>query len=371
MTMKLATKRQTIWDKIRREFQRDKIVMASMLFLLVMYGTILIAGFLAPYSEDFSDRNLSYAPPTPIFVVKDGKPTWPHVVTYTRQFDPETYGFGFYPDYSKEYPIKFFVKGQPYKILGLIPADIHLFGVDEPARIFLLGTDMNGRDNFSRLLYGGQISLTIGFLGLFIAFPIGLVYGGISGYFGGRVDNLMMRVAEIIMSIPSFYLLISLAAILPSGLSSRARFALIVVILAFIGWAGVSRIIRGMILSLKQMEYVEAARALGASSGRIIIRHLIPQTASYFIIAATLGVPGYLLAESGLSFLGLGIQPPDASWGNMLREAQDLTNIMLRPWLLLGPGLLIFFTILSFNVVGDKLRDILDPKSHGQAQQKA
>lgn len=358
-------KERSRMHKIWREIARDRITLVSCVFLIMVYSTILIAGFLAPYKEDFSDRDLAYAPPTPIFILDEHDHlSWPYVVRYERRFDPETYGFGFYPDYTQKYPVKLFTQGEPYQFLGLFSTTLHLFGVDPPARIFLLGTDMNGRDNFSRLLYGGQISLTIGFLGLLIAFPIGLIYGGISGYFGGRTDNMMMRVAEIIMSIPSFYLLISLAAILPSGLASTQRFALIVAILAFIGWAGISRIIRGMILSLKEQEFVEAARSLGASSLRIIIKHLIPQTATYFIIAATLGVPGYLLAESALSFLGLGIQPPDASWGNMLREAQDLTNILLRPWLLLGPGVLIFLTILSFNVLGDKLRDILDPKSH-------
>lgn len=363
----LLTKERTPAQKIWRSLRRDKLVLASLVYLVLMYSTILLAGFLAPYAEDHSDRDLAYAAPTPVFVLDEQRhPSWPYVVTYERRFDPETYGFGFYPDYSHKYPLQFFVHGEPYRFLGLVPTDIHLFGVDTPARIFLLGTDFNGRDNFSRLLYGGQISLTIGFLGLFIAFPIGLLYGGISGYFGGKVDTAMMRVAEVIMSIPSFYLLISLAAILPAGLSSRQRFALIIAILAFIGWAGMSRVIRGMVLSLKEQEFVEAARALGAGSGRIIVQHILPQTATYFIIAATLSVPGYLLAESGLSFLGLGIQPPDASWGNMLREAQDLTNIMLRPWLLLGPGVLIFLTILAFNLVGDKLRDILDPKSHGK-----
>jgi peptide/nickel transport system permease protein len=366
MTTKLMTKERATAQKVWKELSRDKIVLGCLFFLIFMYTTTLLAGFLAPYRADFSDRELAYAPPTPIFIIDEqGRPSSPYVVTYTRQFDPETYGFGFYPDYSQKYPIKLFTRGEAYTILGLIKTDIHLFGVDSPARLFLLGTDLNGRDIFSRLLYGSQVSLTIGFLGLFIAFPIGLLYGGISGYFGGRVDNAMMRVAEVIMSIPTFYLLISLAAILPSGLSSTQRFALIVVILAFIGWAGMSRIIRGMVLSLKEREFVEASRALGASSLWIIVKHLLPQTTTYFIVAATLSVPGYLLAESGLSFLGLGIQPPDASWGNMLREAQDLTNIMLRPWLLLAPGGLIFFTILAFNVVGDKLRDILDPKSYG------
>ncbi len=363
----LETIERTKTQKLWREFSRDKVVLASALYLVIIYTVILLfSGLIAPYSEQFSDPTLSYAPPTPIFIMDQGKVTWPFVVHYERKFNAASYGFDFFPDYSKTYPIHFFVHGDSYKFLGIIPCDIHLFGVKSPARIFLLGTDVNGMDNFSRLLYGGQISLTIGFLGLFVAFPIGLIYGGISGYFGGRIDNAMMRFAEIIMSIPSFYLLITLAAILPSGLSSKARFALIVVILAFIGWAGLSRIIRGMVLSIKEQEYVEAARSLGGSSFRIITKHLLPQTASYLIVAATLSVPAYLLAESGLSFLGLGIQPPDASWGNMLREAQDLSNIMLRPWLLLGPGLLIFLTILAFNVVGDKLRDMLDPKSHGR-----
>ena len=204
--------------------------------------------------------------------------------------------------------------------------------------------------------------MTIGFLALFVAFPIGLIYGGISGYFGGVVDNLMMRFAEIIMSIPTFFLLISLAAILPPKLSSTTRFGMVVVILAFIGWAGLSRVIRGMVLSIKEKEFVEAERAVGLHPMGIIIKHILPQTASYVLVAMTMSVPGYILAESGLSFLGLGIQQPDASWGNMLKEAQDVYNILNRP-LMLMPGFLIFIAVLSFNVLGDAVRDILDPKS--------
>jgi peptide/nickel transport system permease protein len=328
---------------------------------------MIFSGFIAPYTAQFSDRDLAYVPPTPVFVAYNNKPAWPYVVTYKRVFDAETYSVGFKADYSNRYPIKFFHRGVEYKLFSLIPTNIHLLGVDAPGRLFLLGTDQNGHDNFSRLLIGSVPSLTIGFLALLIVFPIGLVYGGASGYFGGWVDNAMMRLAEIIMSIPQFYLLIALAAILPSDINSSLRFALIVVILAFIGWAGLSRVIRGMVLSIKEQEYVEAAEALGASSLWVIWRHLIPQTATYAIVAVTLGVPGYLLAESALSFLGLGIQQPDASWGNMLSEAQNLSNIIYRPWLLLGPGLLIFFTILSFNVLGDKLRDVLDPKSQRTA----
>ena len=248
-------------------------------------------------------------------------------------------------------------------MFGLIPGDLHLFGVQEPARIFLLGSDINGRDNLSRLLFGAQKSLTIGFLGLLIMFPVGIIYGGTAGFCGGIVDNVMMRIAEAIMSIPGFYLLIALAAILPAGMSSTERFALITVILSFIGWAGLARVIRGMVLSIKQQEFVEAARAAGQSEWKNMLRHVLPQTTSFVIVAATLQVPSFILSESGLSFIGLGIQQPDASWGNMLKAALDNANDLYnQPWLL-APGVLIFLTILCFNTLGDVCRDILDPKS--------
>jgi peptide/nickel transport system permease protein len=349
---------------IGEPLKREKLIQAMIAFLVLLYAFIFTAGFWAPYSETFYDKQQSYAAPTPIFVVDEhGLPCWPQVVKYTKTFDPETYSFDYFPDYSTYYPIKLFVKGAPYKLFGFIPLDIHLFGVDEPARLFLLGTDLLGQDVFSRLLYGGQISLTIGFVSLLIALPIGMLYGGVSGYLGGRVDGMMMRFAEIIMSIPQFYLLLSLATLLPNGISSSLRFLMVVGILSFIGWAPLSRVIRGMVLSYKTEEYIEAAEVMGASSWRIITRHLLPQTASFIIVGVTLGVPGYLLAESALSFLGLGIQPPDASWGNLLHEAQDLTNILQRPWLFIAPASLIFMTILSFNLIGDRLRDWLDPKS--------
>ena len=196
-------------------------------------------------------------------------------------------------------------------------------------------------------------------------FPIGLLYGGIAGYFGGKVDMVMMRFAEAVMSIPSFYLLIILASILPSGMTSVQRFMLIVVILALIGWASFARVVRGMVLSIKNREYVQAAKSIGASRLRIIVKHILPQTTSFVIVAMTLSVPSYILSESGLSFLGLGIQQPDASWGNMLKEAQEYTNIIYRPWLL-TPGFLIFIAVLAFNLIGDTIRDVLDPKSKQQ-----
>lgn len=353
-------------NKFLKKLTKDKFVFISIIILVFLYMSIAFAGFFATYGENFSDRRLSYAPPSKIFVIdQNGKLSRPYTYNYKRTFNPETFQMDFQIDRSHKYYLKYFCQGDEYKLLNLISSKIHLVTVNSPGRLFLLGTDINGRDVFSRLFYGGQISLTIGFLALLISFPIGLLYGGIAGYFGGAVDNIMMRVAEAIMSIPSFYLLISLAAILPANMTSIQRFTLIISILAFIGWAGLSRVVRGMVLSIKNQEFVEASKAIGASPMRIITKHILPQTASYVIVAITLSVPGYILAESGLSFLGLGIQQPDASWGNMLKEAQEYINVLYRPWLL-TPGFLIFIAVLAFNLVGDAVRDILDPKSHAR-----
>ena len=326
---------------ILKQIMRDKFASVAFITLVVMYSIILFANFIAPYSKDFSNREQAYAPPSKIFVIdSEGKFSRPYTYNYKREFVPELYQTIYKLDKSQKYYINLFDKGEEYKFLGLFKTNRHLFGVNDGGYLYLLGTDINGRDVFSRLLFGGQISLTIGFLSLFILFPIGLLYGGISGYFGGIVDTLMMRFAEAIMAIPSFYLLIILAAILPSNMTSTQRFTLIVVILALIGWSGFARVVRGMVLSIKNEEYVLAAQTIGASKLRIILKHILPQTTSYVIIAMTLSVPSYILAESGLSFLGLGIQQPDASWGNMLKEAQEYINILYRPWLL-TPGFLI------------------------------
>ncbi len=350
-------------DSVISQIFRDKYSTAALIVLIILYVAIFFADFLAPYSKEFSDRHRAYAPPSPVFTIdENGKFSRPYTYNYIRSFNPEEFKISYKLDRSRKYYLKFFSKGEEYKFLGLVPMNIHLVTVEPEGRLFLLGTDINGRDVYSRILFGGRISLTIGFLALFISFPLGMLYGGISGYLGGIVDNIMMRISEAIMSIPSFYLLIILAAILPANMTSIQRFALIVVILALIGWAGFSRVVRGMVLSIKKQEYVQAAESIGASKRRIIIKHLLPQTLSYVIVAMTLSVPSYILAESGLSFLGLGIQQPDASWGNMLKEAQEYVNIIYRPWLL-TPGFLIFIAVLSFNLIGDTIRDILDPKS--------
>ena len=342
---------------------KDKFAKTAFIVLAVLYILIFFADFIAPYSKYYSNREMSYAPPSRVYTIDEsGKFTWPYTYNYIREYEPSLMQTIYKQDRSQKYYLRLFAKGEKYKILGLIPFDRHLFGVKEGGQVYLLGTDINGRDVFSRLLYGGRISMTIGFLSLFIVFPIGLLYGGISGYLGGIVDVLMMRFAEAIMAIPSFYLLIILAAILPCGMTSIQRFCLIVIILALIGWAGFARVVRGMVLSIKNEDFISAEKIMGASKLRIILKHILPQTSSYVIIAMTLSVPSYILAESGLSFLGLGIQQPDASWGNMLKEAQEFTNLLYRPWLL-APGLLIFIAVLSFNLLGDAIRDFLDPKS--------
>jgi len=342
---------------------KDKFARAALVILGIIYFMLFFADIIAPYTKDFSDRTMAYVPPSKIYTIdENGKLSKPYTYNYIREFDNNTLEIKYKPDRTKKHYIKFFSNGEPYKFLGLIPLKFHLFTTDNDGRVYLLGTDINGRDVFSRLLFGGRISMTIGFLALFVLFPIGLLYGGISGYFGGKVDILMMRFAEAVMSVPSFYLLIILASVLPSGMTSTQRFLLIVIILALIGWAGFARVVRGMVLSVKNQEYVQAAKVIGASDFRIITKHILPQTASFVIVAMTLSVPSYILSESGLSFLGLGIQQPDASWGNMLKEAQEFTNIIYRPWLL-TPGFLIFVSVLAFNLIGDTIRDILDPQS--------
>lgn len=354
-------RQRTAWQRLRR----DPLARTALLVLGFLYFCAAFADPLTPYSMNFNDEDLANAPPTVIHFTDNGQFVWPYVHKVERFFDVDTYHQWYIEDDAEKFPVRFLFRGESYSIFGFIPCDIHLFGVEAPARIFLLGSDINGRDSFSRLFFGAQKSLTIGFLGLFIAFPIGIIYGGVSGFFGGAIDNIMMRISEAIMSIPSFYLLIGLAAVLPAGMTSVQRFALIVVILSFVGWAGLSRVIRGMVLSIREEEFVQAAKAAGMGEFQTILRHVIPQTISFIIVAATLRVPSFILAESGLSFIGQGIQQPDASWGNMLKFAKDNVNDLVnQPWLI-APGILIFVTILCYNTVGDVLRDVLDPKMKG------
>lgn len=351
----------TTRQKIIKKFLKHRLAMMGLFMLVVMYMSILFAEFLAPYGEASSERSKPYAPPSRIHLFHKGAFVGPFIYDYKEVFDQQAITNKKVYDKQTPHQIKFFAKGEPYKMWGLIPADIHFFTVDAPAKIYIWGADLQGRDLFSRVLYGGRISLTIGIIAIFISYPIGLLMGGISGYFGGWIDTAIMRVVEAIITFPSLYLLLTLSATLPQNLSSVQRYFLITLILAFIGWAGQARIYRGQVLSLKQMEYVDAAKAMGASDLSIIVKHIIPQMSSWIIVSATISIPAYTLGEAALSFLALGIQDPQASWGLMLQEARNISLLKDHPWLLI-PGFMIVFSVFAFSFFGDGLRDAFDAK---------
>ncbi len=319
--------------------------------LLVFYLAVVAADVVAPYSP-MEPLSSGLLPPTPIhWQDPAGKWVGPHVYPIAQgAIDLETGDREVVVDRSQPSPLRFFVNG-------------HLFGTIGAGRIHLLGTDEQGRDQFSRLVYGGRISLFIGLVGVVISFPLGMLVGGIAGYFGGWVDAALMRIVEVLMTIPSIYLLIALAAVIDPSWSSTQRFLLIVVITSFVSWAGLARVIRGQVLSIKEREYIQAARAMGGQPLYIILRHVLPQTATYIIISATLSIPSFIIAESVLSLIGLGIQPPDPSWGNLLSLATNASVLVLQPWLVASPAVLIVLTVLAFNLLGDGLRDALDPRN--------
>jgi peptide/nickel transport system permease protein len=349
------------WSPARefwRQLRRSPLAVAGGALLVLLYLLALFAPFLAPYAESDIDRARFFHPPTPIHV-RDAEGHWHAPFVYgTRAGMDQSYTL----DPAQRYTIHLFPSGARYRLLGVFPCDRHLYGVDLPGRIFVLGADDTGRDVWSRLLYGAQVSLTVGVVGIAISFTLGLLLGGVSGYFGGWVDTLIMRSTELLLSIPGLYLIVALRGVFPLTLPSQQTYLAIVAILSFIGWAGLARVIRGMVLSLRRAEYVLAAEAMGASSLRIIVRHILPNTMSFTIVAATVAVPSYILGEVFLSFLGVGVQPPAASWGNMLIAARSERVLTSFPWMLLAPGIAIFLTVMAFNFFGDGLRDALDPR---------
>ena len=339
-----------------RKLRKHKLAIVGFWVLIVLYFVALFAGFFAPYRYDSEDRATPYQSPQKIRF--DG--LRPYV--YARRSDTEYGQWKTTEVTSKKYYIKFFSQGDEYKLLWFFKCNVHLFGVDAPARIYIFGSDWNGRGLFSRLCYGARVSLSVGLIGVFIAFTLGLIIGGISGFFGGATDVIIMRFVELLMMFPAFYLMLALRATMPPEWPTSRIYIGIVMILAFLGWPGLARVIRGMVLSLKEREFVIAAQAIGARKMKIIVKHILPNTFSYAIVAATLSIPGYILGESALSFLGVGITEPEASWGNMLSEAMDPSNLISYPWII-TPAFFIFIAIMAFNLFGDGLRDAFDPKS--------
>ena len=351
----VRTPGQLFW----RQFHRNSLAVAGLWLLGILYGVTLLAPFLAPYSENDIDRNRFYHPPTPIrWVDAEGKFHGSPFIYASRELATSRYE----EDRSRILPIRFFVKAAPYRLWGLLPLDRHLYGVAEGERIFIMGADHQGRCVWTRLLFGAQISLSVGLIGIAISFTLGMLLGGISGYFGGWIDAIVMRFVELLLSIPGLYLIVALRGVFPNDLPSEQIYLAIIAILAFIGWAGLARVIRGMVLSIRKADYVAAAEALGMSRMRIIVRHILPNTLSYVIVAATIAVPGYILGEVFLSFLGVGVQEPSASWGNMLNQARSLAALRYYPWMLFVPGVAIFLTVMAYNFFGDGLRDALDPR---------
>ena len=344
-----------------RRLKKHKLAIISFWVLVLLYTVALFADFIAPYHYSSSTRGKYYQPPSRIHIRDENGFSRPFIydVKSTLKKGERILEI----DKSKRYPVRFFAKvpGEEYRFLGIIQTNRHLFSVEDPARIFLFGSDWTGRCIFSRLCHGARISLTVGFIGVSITFFLGMIVGGISGYFGGKLDTVLMRVVELLLSIPSFYLMLSLRAALPMDMSSMQIYIAIVGILSFLSWPGLSRVIRGMVLSLREMEYVLAAQAIGTARLKIIVKHILPNTFSYAIVAATLSIPGYILGESALSMLGLGIQEPQASWGNMLTKAMNPSDLAQFPWIII-PGFFIFLAIMAYNLLGDGLRDAFDPK---------
>ena len=344
------------------KLRRNRTAMIGLYILVAMYAAAIVAGFLAPYGYDNSRHDLPFYPPMigRIHIFDDQGNLSRPFVYHLVPVDPQLATYR--DDTSRKYPIRMFSRGDTYQILWLISSNIHLFGVDEPGHVFLFGSDKLGRDIYSRILYGAQVSLSIGIIGILISTIIGMIVGGIAGYFGGVTDFALMRTVEVLLALPSLYFILILRQLFGSAMSSTQIYLIIVVILAFIGWATEARVIRGMVMSLKEKEYVIAARAMGFSNSRIIVRHILPNTLSFVIVTATLSVPFFILGEVALSFLGVGIQEPEASWGNMLVAAQNNRQLIDFPWVLI-PGVFIFLAVMAWNFLGDGLRDAADPRT--------
>ncbi len=351
-----ASQWRIMWWKLRRH----RIAVVCGVILLLLYSSALVSEFLAPYGLNTRNSTHIYAPPQGVHLFHEGEFIGPYVYGYTMKLNLETMKREFEPNLAKVQPLRFFCRGDDYAFWGMVDTNLHLVCPAEDGTFFLLGTDRLGRDMLSRIIYGTRISLTVGLLGIAVSFLIGITLGGISGYYGGWIDNVIQRLIEMVRSFPELPLWMALSAALPVTWSPIFIYFGITIILGMLDWPGLARAVRSKFLSLREEDFVTAAVLMGASPKRVIGRHLMPSFASHLIASLTLSVPSMILGETALSFLGLGLRPPITSWGVLLNEAQNINVVALYPWLML-PVVPVFVVVLAFNFFGDGLRDAADP----------
>jgi peptide/nickel transport system permease protein len=351
---------------IRMRFARNKLAMFGLIGLIVLYILVFTSGFLAPNEFTYQNQDYIFGGPSQFtFIGPNGNFSLrPYMYPMTTELDEVAFKFVFKLDKTQKLPVKFFVKGDTYKIFGF-KSKIHLFGVDLPQRLYLFGTDSLGRDMFARTMQGGTVSMTVGLVGVAFSIVLGAVLGTASGYFMGVADDIIQRIIEVISSFPGIPLWAALAAALPpvsQNFTALDRYFLITVVLSFVGWTGLARQLRAKVMAYRSADFCQAAVAAGSSDSRIIFTHMLPNAASHIIVTSALAVPGMILGETALSFLGLGILPPMVSWGALLRDSQQVSVIVQHPWILI-PGLAVVITVLLYSFMGDGLRDAVDPYS--------
>ena len=352
----MASQWRLMWVK----FRDHRLALFALYVVCLLYLVAVFCEFLAPADPSRRYVHRKFAPPQRVRLFHNGRPRWPFVYSVTQSKNPETLRLTYREDRSQPLSLRLFAKGDAYRMWGLLPLRRHLIGLPDGERLYLMGADRLGRDLLSRILYGSRISLSIGLVGVSLSLGLGIVIGGISGFYGGLADTLIQRVIEVLRSFPTIPLWLALSAAMPADWSQIRVYFCMTVILALIGWTGLARVVRGKILSLREEDYAMAAKVAGVKEFEIIMRHLVPGFMSHLIVTVTIAIPHMILAETSLSFLRLGLRPPTISWGVLLQDAQNINAVALYPWLMY-PVVFVIVAVLMFNFLGDGLRDAADP----------